>query len=198
MLAISIGGLLREPRQVLGITISSPRYLSSVGFGNRGEVDFYGHSLDAHATAPLYPSQNAAFASLSVHIARARSPGTARATADAHASETMSDFGPAVPPNFKHRAAASSAPKKVTNTDSDLRGFEASVLQAATPPRQMAGNATGTKVKAATEVREMPEPGPPLGTLPAGTDVVVVMRMGPAVQIAMPICGFIDTAALDE
>ena len=81
MLAISIGGLLREPRQVLGITISSPRYLSSVGFGNRGEVDFYGHSLDAHATAPLYPSQNAAFASLSVHIARARSPGTARATA---------------------------------------------------------------------------------------------------------------------
>ena len=116
----------------------------------------------------------------------------------AHASETMSDFGPAVPPNFKHRAAASSAPKKVTNTDSDLRGFEASVLQAATPPRQMAGNATGTKVKAATEVREMPEPGPPLGTLPAGTDVVVVMRMGPAVQIAMPICGFIDTAALDE
>ena len=192
MLAISIGGLLREPRHHLRLRELLWQAL------RRGEVDFYGHSLDAHATAPLYPSQNAAFASLTVHVARARSPGTARATANAHASETMSDFGPAVPPNFKHRAAASSAPKKVTNTDSDLRGFEASVLQAATPPRQMAGNATGTKVKAATEVREMPEPGPPLGTLPAGTDVVVVMRMGPAVQIAMPICGFIDTAALDE
>jgi hypothetical protein len=109
----------------------------------------------------------------------------------------MSDFGPAVPPNFKHREAKTAAPKPVS-TDNELRAFEASVLQSAAPPRTLASNAKGTRVKAATEVREFPEPSAPLGTLAAGTDVVVVMRMGAVCQIAMPICGFIDAAALDE
>ena len=110
----------------------------------------------------------------------------------------MSDFGPAVPPNFKHREEKAAPTPKPVSTDNELRAFEASVLQSATPPRTLASNATGTRVKAATEVREFPEPGPALGSLAAGTDVVVVMRMGTVCQISMPICGFIDAAALDE
>ena len=106
-------------------------------------------------------------------------------------------IGPAVPPNFKHREDKTAAPKKVSTT-SELRTFEASILQSAPAPKSLASNATGTTVKAATEVREMPEPSAPLGTLEAGTAVVVVMRMGPAVQIAMPICGFIDASALEK
>ena len=123
-----------------------------------------------------------------------RAHGTTRRSADC---VVMSDFGPTLPPNFKHRQETAPAPKKVS-TGNELRAFEASLLQGATPPRSLASNAAGSKVKAATDVREMPEPGPALGSLPAGTDVVVVMRMGPAVQIAMPICGFIDASALDE
>lgn len=110
----------------------------------------------------------------------------------------MSDFGdgPQLPPNFKHREEKPE-PKKVT-TPNELRAFEANILQGHAPPRTMSTNAKGSRVKAVTEVREMPEPGPPLGSLPAGTEVVVVMRMGDVCQIAMPICGFIDIAALDE